>query len=316
MPSALTSTSPSMSASDSSVPSVSHSGMNEWPAPTTRTLRACRTSAASSASVFGRAISAAPAERYPTSWTTPPSAILRLRAAEQDRRPRGGFRRARSGLPRSASRRLRSRIPPSSAAAATAPCGRRWQSQAGSTKSSTSKATGRRPIKAAGRGRWAVGLDLDRIAVAQRRLAAGAGNGRAGAAKSSTRPGVDAIAPAEQPLAGDARTLFAGRLTRPNCSRGRGLHYWRPRSECRCGEPWEIGDVDQSQHLSPDPLQIRPAGGAGAADHPAAACPAFADAGDLAFAEGLARQAFRELPAGPLWQLAGAVSSFPSRCAS
>jgi len=49
-------TPPSSSASEMSVPSVSQSGMNEWPAPTTRTLRAFCTNPASSVSVFGRAI--------------------------------------------------------------------------------------------------------------------------------------------------------------------------------------------------------------------------------------------------------------------
>ncbi len=47
--------SPSRSPSESSTPSVSHSGMKEWPAPATRTRCAAATMAQSSDSVFGRA---------------------------------------------------------------------------------------------------------------------------------------------------------------------------------------------------------------------------------------------------------------------
>ncbi len=56
---------PSWSVREISVPSVSHSGMKEWPVPATRTLAELATSAASSASVLGRSIRSGLAETLP-----------------------------------------------------------------------------------------------------------------------------------------------------------------------------------------------------------------------------------------------------------
>jgi hypothetical protein len=60
-----------MSASETSAPSVSQSGMNECPAPTTRSFSARVTTAANSASVRGRAISRGAARTLPDQFDHP-----------------------------------------------------------------------------------------------------------------------------------------------------------------------------------------------------------------------------------------------------
>ena len=103
-------------------------------------------------------------------------------------------------------------------------------------------------------------------------------------------------------VAGRASALSERGCRTPDCAPQqvvKGSTVQRESGACQHAHP--------SRHLPSDPLQIRPPGLARAPDHPAEAGAAQPHAGHLAFAQGHAGRPFRQPPAGPLRQLAGAL---------